>query len=171
MGSDYPETLPIEHLGKVWLTTEESSRYPLLGDRSDEEWLSLTSAGYGYAHLGPHYRLFAVTMFHEVRPLNRIGDPGIDRRQLHCLRVFNFAFGRSNNTNMHHVRHCLGYLRTMILCASDTTLEPGRFTDDGFIWDKEGEATHVCDDWEAVYAQMEESQRGWMNFSATPKTR
>jgi hypothetical protein len=76
--------------------------------------------------------------------------------QLHCMRVFNFALGRSNNTNAHHIRHCLGYIRAMSLCAADLTLEPGELTDEGFSGE---DATHVCTDWSKVYDLMEEHVR------------
>jgi hypothetical protein len=48
------------------MTVEESVAYPILGAESDEEWLSMTSDGYGYTRFGPDHRVFAVTMFHEV---------------------------------------------------------------------------------------------------------
>jgi hypothetical protein len=66
-GHDFPDTLPVSSLGRALMTVEESPKYPLQGIKSDNEWFSMTSAGYGYVHLGPNNRIFAVTMFHEVR--------------------------------------------------------------------------------------------------------
>jgi hypothetical protein len=65
-GHDFPDTLPVSSLGRALMTVEESPTYPLQGVESDAEWFSMTSAGYGYVHLGPNNRIFAVTMFHEV---------------------------------------------------------------------------------------------------------
>ncbi|KAF9818454.1 hypothetical protein IEO21_02803 [Rhodonia placenta] len=128
------------------LTVEESAHYPLLGDLSDDEWLSLTSAGVGYVRLGPDQRRFVVTMFHEM----------------HCLRVLNLAIGGSSRASMDHVTHCLNYLRLMALCSADITLESGDFMARDFSVELVGE-TRVCRDWTAVYSAMHDNYAEWLN--------
>lgn len=145
---DFPLTIPpaLVDPGLVMLTVEESAHYPLLGDLSDDEWLSLTSAGVGYVRLGPDQRRFVVTMFHEM----------------HCLRVLNLAIGGSSRASMDHVTHCLNYLRLMALCSADITLESGDFMARDFSVELVGE-TRVCRDWTAVYSAMHDNYAEWLN--------
>ncbi|TFK40275.1 hypothetical protein BDQ12DRAFT_697672 [Crucibulum laeve] len=144
-GHDFPETLPLDQLtmGQVSLTVEESERYPLLGNDSDANWYSLTSAGWGYTRLGPEDRVFMVTIFHE----------------LHCMRMLNFALGDWASTE--HVHHCLNYFRQAILCSADLTLEPGDFAERDFAVDRIG-STHSCRDWTSAYDTMEVRWDHWM---------
>ncbi|OCH93635.1 hypothetical protein OBBRIDRAFT_789996 [Obba rivulosa] len=145
-GHDFPETFPwpSDELPFASLTVEESAHYPLLGPESDDEWLSLTTASYGYVRLGPEDRLFALTMFHE----------------LHCLRVLNRAFGKAAVATPEHIQHCLNYLRQGVLCSPDLTLEPGNFEDKDFEVERTG-ATHTCRDWEAVYSVLDDNYHQW----------
>jgi hypothetical protein len=80
---------------------------------------------------------------------------------MHCMRVLNFAFGHSSLSNIHHVRHCLGYLRVMALCNPDLTLERGDFTTKNFKEEPEG-ATHECTDFTTVYDTMQLRYDDWM---------
>ncbi|KAF9465117.1 hypothetical protein BDZ94DRAFT_1254548 [Collybia nuda] len=144
-GHDFPETLPLPSpLQEVLLTVEESSRYALKGKQSDDEWFSLASASYGYVHLGPHNRVFVVTMFH----------------QLHCLRMLNLGFNPMEAIGDAHLQHCLSYLRQMILCDPDLTLEPAGWETRDFEGQRIG-ATHVCQDWSTVYDVVDENYQGW----------
>ncbi|KAJ7454053.1 hypothetical protein B0H11DRAFT_1820189 [Mycena galericulata] len=157
-GHDYPPTLPLHgpH-SHALLTVEDSVNYPLLGFQSDPLWFSLSDAAEGYVRLQPdpsvpkpdqsrivENRLFGVTVFHE----------------LHCLRLLNLAFDPSHVVGDHHIQHCLGYLKQMALCDADLTLEPAGWTD-GKPHDVVG-ATHVCRDWEMVYASSKESWKAWI---------
>jgi hypothetical protein len=83
---------------------------------------------------------------------------------MHCMRMLNMILGRTNyvNANLHHARHCLGYLRVMALCHPDLTLEPGDFSQRNFTRDPFG-ATHECTDFGAVYDEMEVRFTKWMN--------
>ncbi|TFK96611.1 hypothetical protein BDV98DRAFT_635697, partial [Pterulicium gracile] len=151
---DFPYSLPVpgEFTSRgALLTVEESSRYPLLGWKSDAAWSSLGSSSSGFVRLGPSNRLFMVTMFHEM----------------HCLRVLNLAFDPSNIVSDGHIAHCLGYLRQQALCNADLTLEPAGWEDKDFGGtDTEG-ATHVCRDWEQVYRVVEDNWVRWKQLRAT----
>ena len=57
-------------------------------------------------------------------------------------------------------RHCMNYLRQMILCRADTRLEPVR-SPIGHARTM-SEVTHVCQDWSTVYEAAEENQREYM---------
>ncbi|KAI0667427.1 hypothetical protein C8Q78DRAFT_982102, partial [Trametes maxima] len=142
---DHPEELPMpEDAGPVQLVIEESVHYLPLGNSSEDMWSSLTSAGYGYVRLGPADRTFAVTMFHE----------------LHCLRMINRAFTKTEGATPNHLRHCLNYLRQGVLCSPDLAIEPGNFEDRDFEIERTG-GTHTCKNWGAVYDTMDSNFLEW----------
>ena len=145
LGHDFPPTLPLRGgaLSDVLLTVEESANFPLAGWASDDRWFAIAPLSAGYVRLGPHDRLFVVTMFHE----------------LHCMRILNLAFDPSHIVGDGHINHCLGYLRQMTLCGADLTVEPSGWETRDFSSDREG-ATHKCRDWSAVYAEVEQNYAG-----------
>ncbi|KAL1688289.1 hypothetical protein GGG16DRAFT_94826 [Schizophyllum commune] len=145
-GSDYPQELPVYRGQKAKMTMQESAVYPLLGYDSDEIWTTIASKSIGYARFGPDDRLLLPSMFHD----------------LHCLRMLNSAFGHASPgwAHIHHVRHCLGYLRTSILCRPDLTLEPGDFTQRDFDVDWVGE-THTCRDHSVIYDFLDKNFDDW----------
>ncbi|KAJ3571226.1 hypothetical protein NP233_g3891 [Leucocoprinus birnbaumii] len=147
LGHDYPEflPLPIALTPDIPVVAEETVHYPVLGNASDAEWFSLTSAGYGYVRLGGEHRVFMVTMYHE----------------LHCLRVLNKAFGKHPIATPGHIQHCLNYLRQGALCHPDLSLEPGNFEEKDFGVERTG-AIHMCRDWEAPYEVMSERLDLWL---------
>ncbi|KAG6919944.1 hypothetical protein DXG01_013293 [Tephrocybe rancida] len=145
LGHDFPEFLPL-HTSEpdlVHMRVEESRQYDSYKNDSDMRWYSLSTSGRGYTHLGPEYRLFMVTMYHE----------------LHCMRFLSRALG--GEVNVGHVHHCLNYLRQTTLCSSDLTLEPGDFTERNFETDRGG-ALHTCRDWNAAYEMMDERWEHWL---------
>jgi len=156
-GHDHPENLipphelstsPVEHV-----VTYDSS-IPLAGRLSDQQWFELTSLSAGYVRLGPQNRLFMVTMFHEV----------------HCLRLINLAFDQFGYDEHEtaithgHVKHCFDYLRQMILCSADLTLEKGDFEEE-----KNSAATHICRNWHMVYKLTDENWHKWNNGTDVPR--
>ncbi|KIJ91876.1 hypothetical protein K443DRAFT_652758 [Laccaria amethystina LaAM-08-1] len=134
-GHDYPETLPLpfDHFENVLLTVEESHRFTLLGHPSGLQWARQAPAFGGYVRLGPENRLFLVSMFHKF----------------HCLRFFNWALDPEFEglykifATEDHSAHCLNYLRQMILCSPDLTLEKGDFRVRNFVLERSGSA-HTC---------------------------
>ncbi|THV05115.1 hypothetical protein K435DRAFT_647990, partial [Dendrothele bispora CBS 962.96] len=120
----------------VLMTTEESRHYSITGPDALEEWASTAARGFGYIQLGGHQRLFAVSMFH----------------QFHCLRLMRYALeGRHDEGSQGHMQHCLTYLRQMILCHPDLTLEPADILDDERDYEmRRLGSTHVCKDWTKV---------------------
>lgn len=131
---------------------EESVHYSIVAPEADSEWTSFTSyLGDGHVRLGPDMRLFSVAMFHD----------------LHCLRIIRSAVDKGwKNLDVRiqdHLHHCFNYLRQHILCAADTTLEPGDFTTRNFTTARTG-ATHTCVDWAPVYDVMWDNWGEWEAF-------
>jgi len=77
--------------------------------------------------------------------------------QMHCLQKIRSAIVQGEAG--HHIRHCLNLLRQVVLCASDTTLDPLSTASgtDGLG------VVHVCRDWQKVYDFVEDNQRKRMN--------
>jgi len=148
LGHDFPENLPLPDTDIASLAipvlAEETTRYPLLGNGSDDEWFSLTSEGFGFVRLGEDHRLFMVTMYHE----------------LHCLRVLNLAFSKAPIASPDHIQHCLNYLRQGALCSPDLSLEPRNFEEKDFRVERMG-AVHMCKNWEKVYEVMGQNMARW----------
>ncbi|KAJ7744017.1 hypothetical protein DFH07DRAFT_978688 [Mycena maculata] len=145
IGDDYPELWQIES-SQVAMVVEETRSYPIEGDPDAREiWATTNSKGFGYVRLGSEDRAFAVAMFH----------------QLHCVRLLRAALaGRYDTTSRGHVHHCLNYIRQMILCSPNLTLEPPDVLSRDFEVDRIG-ATHVCSDWTAMYSAAEQNWDSW----------
>ncbi|KAI0686661.1 hypothetical protein C8T65DRAFT_835453 [Cerioporus squamosus] len=152
VGDDYPEHWPLPPADPVALVVEDPAHYPIFGPDAREEWASSTPKGFGYMRLGPEHRPFSVSMFHEY----------------HCLRVMRAGLaGNYRPQTITHIGHCLVYLRQMILCDPDLTLEPP----DALARDLEVEragAIHVCKDWRQVYDAMASNWENWVKVRPAP---
>jgi len=147
VGSDYPERLPIE-APLVKMVVEESNHYSLTDPEAFDEWLWTAPVGDNHIRLGPHKRMFAVAMVHE----------------LHCLRNLRVdivkGWDKLEASRKIHEKHCLNYIRQWILCHADTTLEPGDWTKRNFTVERIG-ATHTCRDWRPVFDYIRDN---WYEF-------
>ncbi|KAJ6460032.1 hypothetical protein C8R47DRAFT_1327817 [Mycena vitilis] len=152
VGDDYPELWEIPSLQKIGMVVEETRSYPIDGgDNALEIWATSSSKGFGYVRLGPEQRTFAVAMFH----------------QLHCVRLIRAGLGgRYDTYTINHMHHCLNYIRQMILCSPNLTLEPADVLSRDFEVDRIG-ATHVCTDWSAMY---DEAANNWARFKGNSST-
>ncbi|KIJ25895.1 hypothetical protein M422DRAFT_134417, partial [Sphaerobolus stellatus SS14] len=138
VADDYPMRLPLE-LGSAQATFDCSARYMVNTNISREVWSKSTDTqGGGFVRLGEDYRVFAVSMFH----------------QLHCISALHTAI--TMQTSQHsdlggHVQHCLNYLRQFILCSADDTVEPvvtlSRLQSQGCA----APFTRTCRNWERLY--------------------
>lgn len=130
------------------MTVEESAHYPIHGLDAAEEWATSSPKGFGYIRLGDEHRAFAISMFH----------------QFHCVRLMRSALdGDYRPVIQAHVEHCLNYIRQMILCSPDLTLEPPDVLTRDFEVERMG-ATHVCEDWRQVYEEMEKNWAEWTDI-------
>ncbi|KAJ7457319.1 hypothetical protein FB451DRAFT_1274572 [Mycena latifolia] len=148
IGDDFPELWPVSSSDSVLLTAEETRWYPLHGPFAQELWATSSSKGFGYVRLGPAHRAFAVAMFH----------------QLHCVRLMRGALDRRyDDVARGHMHHCLNYIRQMILCDPDLTLEPPDVLDRDFEVQRTS-AIHVCNDWSVMYADAAKNWEEWFGI-------
>lgn len=117
------------------------------GNTAAIEWNAIRPGGKGFVFLGEEHYAFGVSMWHQMHCLNHIravlvnGDDGSD-----------------------HTEHCFHYLRQGILCAADTTLEPGGSSMELANGDKvaAGNGTvHTCRDWRQVYEWLDRKYEEW----------
>lgn len=101
-------------------------------------------------HLTRPYRLFTISMFHN----------------LHCLRRLNYAFFDPFDefATEEHVQHCLGYLRQHILCMADDGLEAGdTLAGQDSMAEEHSKVigTRTCEDWSEIYRFIEDMTADW----------
>ncbi|KAF8875066.1 hypothetical protein BD779DRAFT_228318 [Infundibulicybe gibba] len=132
-GEDFPSQLPV-YLPPSGLVLESGAPHFALYD--DDEWGTFFPSD-GFTDLGPNNRTFLLSMIH----------------QMHCLDVIRVGFVVNGTDAAKHIQHCLRYLRQMVLCNADTTLEAA----DEIILNGrlEHEANgvgmvHRCKDWTVV---------------------
>ena len=123
---------------------EDTVHYLINGDDAQQQWeTQLPTIGEGWVCLGPERRPFALTMYHE----------------LHCLGRLRLALedgaNRTYEAQAEHVQHCLNYLRMMILCRADVTLEP--VIDSSLAVDLT--QAHMCRDWVQVYEEASKNAK------------
>ncbi|KAH0584448.1 hypothetical protein H2248_009985 [Termitomyces sp. 'cryptogamus'] len=143
---NFKPTLPLS-LQPAALTTVRTSRFGLYANDSD--WDTILPAGDGFIYHPQDEQHYLVSHFH----------------QLHCLRSLR-RYVRKDMTltpmDLSHVDHCLIYLRQMILCNADVTLEPANHkqrTPEGKVTNAVTGlgVTHECKDWEQLWGYMEEN--------------
>ena len=88
---------------------------------------------------------FMVSMLHQLRCIDVVRD------QLTKPRA---------QRDEQPARHCMNYIRQMILCAADLTLEP---VDIGHEASGVG-VTHTCRDWRTVYDTVDRNYAEWTEY-------
>ncbi|KAF8843684.1 hypothetical protein BDN67DRAFT_111060 [Paxillus ammoniavirescens] len=132
IGDDFPSELPVD-IPLAGLSVETGEGHFSLYD--DDEWGTLFPSQ-GFVSLGPHDRTFHVSLFH----------------QLHCLDVIRVGYLTNRTHAFEHIEHCLRYLRQILLCHADTTLEvdiPQWLEEDGRWYHTASGvgSVHRCKDW------------------------
>lgn len=117
-------------------------------ETSKREWYQQLPLGSVAVRQGPHNRLFAVAMFHE----------------LHCYRLMHQVLVDRDKRALGHITHCVNYLRQLYLCRADITRESGDIVfARNFTQERQGPA-RVCKDWRAVYDHMTTSWLEWLDI-------
>ncbi|KAH7914550.1 hypothetical protein BJ138DRAFT_1143685 [Hygrophoropsis aurantiaca] len=140
---DYPEYYPMT-FDTASLVPEDTVHYPINGVDAADQWASqFPPNSRGRVCLGPDNRVFTLTMYDELHCLGRIREALADDSDA------------MEELTSPVVQRCFNFIRAMILCHADLTLEP--------VLDEEGLAldlmrTHTCKDWGQV---RDEAERNW----------
>ncbi|TDZ37772.1 Oxidase ustYa [Colletotrichum trifolii] len=144
---DRPHELPLKVRTIQAQFRDDPDHYGLEGPVATAEWNEIRPPGKGFVFLGEEHFAFGVSMWHQMHCLNHIravlvnGDDGSD-----------------------HTLHCFHYLRQGILCAADTTIEPGgtnKMLPNGDKVAAGDGAVHTCRDWRQVHDWMESEHGKW----------
>jgi hypothetical protein len=123
---------------------EDSVHYQINTEDGRAEWASL-APGNGLVYLGEQPgRPFSISMFHQLRCLNILREDIV---------------GAESNAALS--RHCLNYLRQMIMCRGDAQLEnillASKKTSQPFFVRP---GSYVCNDWNFVLEEVKKNQAG-----------
>jgi Mycotoxin biosynthesis protein UstYa len=130
------------------MNIEPTKHYQLSGHNADAEWAALAPHN-GIIRLGPHRQPYSISLFHQLRCLD------ILRRDI-IVESESFPPGEDTTSSSKLSRHCLNYMRQMVLCRADLALDPvlGRGLEARVRPD-----TNQCVDWRRVYEELEKNQR------------
>lgn len=152
-GNDFPEYLPLNRpLSLVDRVFDNyTADFPIHGPDAESAWMSIYPEGFGFVRLGLERRILCVSMFH----------------QLHCVDKMRRALDNPDDpvATIPHLQHCMNYIRQMVLCASDLTLEPEEYNPVTESRDATGVGvTHTCHDWSAVYDTINDNYAQWIEY-------
>ena len=129
----------------VLMDVQNTVNYQINGTDADAQWKRLVPSGGGIVHLGPDKTPFMVSTFHQLR----------------CLDIVREAYARDAEAGKAQptplTRHCLNYLRQMVLCRGSAKLE--RITSPDALHTVEVRDPQTCRDWRTLYHQTEANQR------------
>ncbi|KAF8902247.1 hypothetical protein CPB84DRAFT_1678951 [Gymnopilus junonius] len=143
VGNDYPEVWPIERKS-VLMTFDNPKHFRLDEPAGIAEW-GAQAPGNGVVHLGPHRQPYTVAMIHQLKCLDIIREEMVRNRS-----------STESSTPSPSTRHCLNYIRQMVMCHGDLELESFQFASHKNPIDWHG--VYECKDWEAVYNAVKENQ-------------
>ncbi|EJD06940.1 uncharacterized protein FOMMEDRAFT_76950, partial [Fomitiporia mediterranea MF3/22] len=155
VGNDFPELLPLDKPLPVidYVFTNNTANFPIHGPDAQDAWNRVYPNGFGFVRLGPERRILCVSMFH----------------QLHCIEKMRRALDDPDDpiATIPHLQHCMNYIRQMLLCGADLTLEPE-------VYEEGNDATgmgvmHTCHDWTAVYDTINDNYARWTEYWETVK--
>lgn len=130
-------------MGNILMVVENSAHYQLDTAEGIEEWAQLVPNG-GIIHLPGDSQTYTISMFHQLR----------------CLDILRTAVVNANTNDTKPdrlTRHCLNYIRQMILCRSDLFLENVRDPHGPHAVDLT--SVRMCKDWRKVYESSSRAQK------------
>ncbi|KAH9476612.1 Oxidase ustYa [Psilocybe cubensis] len=142
--------LPIQ-IQPATLTISKAERFGLYSNES--EWESILPMGDGFIYHPDDQKHYLVSHFHSLHCLRSF------HRYLRMAMVSNPQNDGYTMLDIGHVHHCLIYLRQILLCNADLTLEPASHkqrTPDGKIVETVTgiDIAHRCTDWEQLWEYM-----------------
>ncbi|EIM85253.1 uncharacterized protein STEHIDRAFT_169253 [Stereum hirsutum FP-91666 SS1] len=132
-------------LRPVALFVEDTLHYQLDTEEGIQQWAQLVPSDGGKIFTTSGEQPQTISMFHQLRCLDII-------RAAIVISHTRIETGERPRGNVTYglVRHCMNYLRQMMLCRSDLHLENVR--DPVGPHAVEMAVMHVCEDWRVVYA-------------------
>ncbi|KAJ7277371.1 hypothetical protein C8J57DRAFT_1176794 [Mycena rebaudengoi] len=129
----------------VPLTFQNSNTSAISGTAADAEWAAFMPFNNGFLtkRVGTDTLQFSISAFHAM----------------HCLgtmrRILEIQF--NSDRSFYHIHHCLIYLRNMVTCDADPTLEHDIIFANGTEMMRGDEVTHTCRDYKALLDMSDET--------------
>ncbi|KAJ6603449.1 hypothetical protein DFH09DRAFT_804467, partial [Mycena vulgaris] len=130
----------------VPLTFQNSNTSAISGTAADAEWASFMPFNNGFLtqSIGNNTIQFSISAFHAM----------------HCLDTMRQTIeevqSNPSDRSFYHIHHCLIYLRNMVTCDADPTLEHDIIFDNGTEMMRGDEVTHTCRDYKALFDMSDE---------------
>ncbi|EPQ55667.1 hypothetical protein GLOTRDRAFT_40767, partial [Gloeophyllum trabeum ATCC 11539] len=144
-----PSSWNVQAGGPVILRTSDTVHYPLDGPGCDDEFASLLPSGGHLVYINGDGRTepYTVTLFHQLR----------------CLDIYRREYIADPPPEKPSplIRHCMNYLRQMVLCHPNMGLESVHRTR-GSVTSQPHDA--VCNDWARIYEEAEQNWRAQRRF-------
>ncbi|KAK0233924.1 hypothetical protein IW262DRAFT_122348 [Armillaria fumosa] len=132
----------------VLMDVEDTINYQLNStDYNNAQWSSLAPGG-GIVYLDPDHTSYLPSFFHQLRCLDTLRLVYISQE---------VGEGKQDIIETAIARHCLNYLRQMLLCRSDLNLESVISVEHGHRAVGR-RRTQTCQDWRVVYEELERNQ-------------
>lgn len=144
--TDYPRIWPIKSGPAIKMHIEDSVRFSFANSEEAAHVWEAQIPGNGAIYLGKERQPFSIGMMHELRCLHHL------RAEI----VLGWSLRERNVTLPPNrlSRHCLNYLRQMVLCRADVDLEPV-----STLPSKSHLRESRCNDWTTVYDAIERNQK------------
>ncbi|KAJ7235674.1 hypothetical protein C8J57DRAFT_1530556 [Mycena rebaudengoi] len=143
----------------VPMTFQNSNTSAMSGAAADAEWASFvpTNNGFLAKDIGNDTVHFGISAFHGMHcldTLRRIFEVQFDVASLATISKLQ---ANPEDNSFYHIHHCLIYLRSMILCNADPTLEHNIYSKNGSTTLGGDGTTHTCRDFNVLYAMSDAS--------------
>jgi Mycotoxin biosynthesis protein UstYa len=147
---DYPETWPVDR-PTVLLASDNTQRFRLNTSEGAAEWSAIVP-GDGLVRLGAKWEPYTISMIHQLRCLS-------------ILRRDVVREGPASGGPTALGRHCLNYLKQMVLCRGDIQVEAMHYKTHKDPIDLFG--IYECRDWGAVYDAVRGNQQAYKNWQTS----
>ncbi|TFK55501.1 hypothetical protein OE88DRAFT_627480 [Heliocybe sulcata] len=154
-------TWVIAPLDPVFMAHEDSVHYDVDTPAGIAEWNATLPSGGAVVHLGQSFRPFTLSLFHQLRCLNIVRDWLTSGRPGGALEE------ERPKADLPLARHCMNYLRQMVLCRADLTLEPVRSPTGAAR--TVSEVLHKCHDWAPIYEEAERNYAEYQTAVLSPE--
>jgi hypothetical protein len=143
----------------VPLTFQNSNTSAISGPAADAEWASFMPFNNGFLtqSIGSDTIQFSISAFHAMHCLETMRR--LMEIQFNVASTVTIEKVRSNpaDRSFYHIHHCLIYLRNMVTCDADPTLEHDIIFPNGTEMMRGDEVTHTCRDYKALFDMSDET--------------
>ncbi|KAF9562249.1 hypothetical protein CPC08DRAFT_634264 [Agrocybe pediades] len=148
------------------MTFDNPKHFKLDEEDGIAEWGALAPQN-GVVHLGPAKQPYTVAMLHQLKCLDII------RRDMVAAEGGTSDVGHEGRYSGPSAlgRHCVNYMRQMVMCHGDWELESFQFA--SHIKPIDWYGVYECMDWEAVYNAVRDNQKeyaAWLRNGGRAKS-